>query len=329
MCGPQNLYAEQMKTSQPSACTSTGSCAAYWTASTQHSAPTSCASSETRATSTIVPTAFDDAAHATTRTRSSSFRSRSSRSSRRSSLTSTQSTSKPRSAASSTHGATPPSWSRRETRMRSPSFQSREAVRESMKSSVVMFVPKTTSSDEQLRKRPASARARFRISATRSPVAYGAPRFALASRSVRAIASPTSSGTCDPPGASRNTKSPCSAEKRALIAWTSSTVVAMQRAYLAGMEVSRVILGCGNFGGIGSAPEFFGRGESREQALELLDAAWDAGITTFDTADAYGGGRSEEYLGEWLRSRRPEGAVVTSKTFNPMTAGADHGLAPE
>jgi 1-deoxyxylulose-5-phosphate synthase len=95
------------------------------------------------------------------------------------------------------------------------------------------------------------------------------------------------------------------------------------------MEVSRVILGCGNFGGIGSAPEFFGKGESREQAFELLDAAWAAGITTFDTADAYGGGRSEEYLGEWLRSRRPEGAVVTSKTFNPMAAGADHGLAPE
>ena len=61
-----------MKTSQPSACTSTGTCAAYCTASTQHSAPASCASSETRATSTIVPTAFDEPTHATTRTRSSS-----------------------------------------------------------------------------------------------------------------------------------------------------------------------------------------------------------------------------------------------------------------
>jgi aryl-alcohol dehydrogenase-like predicted oxidoreductase len=102
----------------------------------------------------------------------------------------------------------------------------------------------------------------------------------------------------------------------------------MDRAYLAGIEVSRVILGCGNFGGIGSAPELFGHGESREEAFAILDAAWDAGVTTFDTADAYGGGRSETYLGDWLRSRRPAGAVITTKTFNPMAAGADHGLAP-
>jgi aryl-alcohol dehydrogenase-like predicted oxidoreductase len=102
----------------------------------------------------------------------------------------------------------------------------------------------------------------------------------------------------------------------------------MERAYLAGIEVSRMILGCGNFGGIGSAPELFGRGESRDEAFAVLDAAWDAGITTFDTADAYGGGRSEAYLGAWLASRRPDGAVVTTKTFNPMDTGADHGLAP-
>jgi len=89
-----------------------------------------------------------------------------------------------------------------------------------------------------------------------------------------------------------------------------------------------VILGCGNFGGIGSAPDFFGQGESREEALAILDTAWDAGITTFDTADAYGGGRSETYLGDWLRSRRPDGAVITTKTFNPTERGGDHGLAP-
>ena len=32
-----------------------------------------------------------------------------------------------------------------------------------------------------------------------------------------------------------------------------------------GVEVSRVALGCGNFGGIGSAPAFFGQGESEEE----------------------------------------------------------------
>jgi aryl-alcohol dehydrogenase-like predicted oxidoreductase len=102
----------------------------------------------------------------------------------------------------------------------------------------------------------------------------------------------------------------------------------MERAYLGGVEVSRVILGCGNFGGIGSSPAFFGQGESEEQAFTLMDAAWDAGITTFDTADAYGGGRSESFIGAWIASRRPAGLVLTTKTFNPMDEGEDHGLAP-
>jgi aryl-alcohol dehydrogenase-like predicted oxidoreductase len=96
----------------------------------------------------------------------------------------------------------------------------------------------------------------------------------------------------------------------------------MDRAY------PRLILGCGNFGGIGSAPAFFEQGETLEQALELMDAAWEKGITWFDTADAYGGGRSETYVGEWIRTRRPDGLRITTKTFNPMDEGEDHGLAP-
>ena len=90
-----------------------------------------------------------------------------------------------------------------------------------------------------------------------------------------------------------------------------------------------MILGCGNFGGIGSAPAFFGQGETLEQALELMDAAWEAGLTWFDTADAYGGGRSEACIGEWIRTRRPEGLRITTKTFNPMAEGEDRGLAPD
>ena len=99
-----------------------------------------------------------------------------------------------------------------------------------------------------------------------------------------------------------------------------------------GVDVSRIILGCGNFGGIGSSPAFFGKGETEAEAHTLLDAAWEAGITTYDTADAYGGGRSESYLGSWLRRRGRavrDRIVLTTKTFNPMSAGADSGLAPE
>src|SRR5262245_2236287 len=94
------------------------------------------------------------------------------------------------------------------------------------------------------------------------------------------------------------------------------------------LTVSRIALGCGNFGGIGSAPEFFGQGLGEDQALALMDAAWQAGITHFDTADAYGGGRSELAIGRWIASRgvRPQ---LTTKTFNPMQAGADPGLKPE
>jgi aryl-alcohol dehydrogenase-like predicted oxidoreductase len=95
-----------------------------------------------------------------------------------------------------------------------------------------------------------------------------------------------------------------------------------------GLTVARIALGCGNFGGIGSAPEFFGHGLTEDQAFKLMDAAWASGITHFDTADAYGGGRSERAIGRWIRSRgvRPR---LTTKTFNPMEAGADHGLRPD
>ncbi len=95
-----------------------------------------------------------------------------------------------------------------------------------------------------------------------------------------------------------------------------------------GLTVSRIALGCGNFGGVGSAPEFFGQGLTENQAFELMDAAYQAGIGWFDTADAYGGGRSERAIGRWMASRgvRPR---LTTKTFNPMEAGADHGLNPD
>lgn len=91
--------------------------------------------------------------------------------------------------------------------------------------------------------------------------------------------------------------------------------------------LERLALGCGSFGGIGSAPEWFGRGLTEPQAFALMDAAWELGITHFDTADAYGGGRSELMIGAWMRARgvRP---TLTTKTYNPMAADGDHGLAP-
>jgi aryl-alcohol dehydrogenase-like predicted oxidoreductase len=96
-----------------------------------------------------------------------------------------------------------------------------------------------------------------------------------------------------------------------------------------GVSVTRIVLGCGNFGGVGSSPAFFGQGIPREEAPRIMDAAWDLGIRTFDTADAYGGGRSETWIGEWLTTKGSsvrDSLTVETKTFNPMEAGADHGL---
>jgi aryl-alcohol dehydrogenase-like predicted oxidoreductase len=96
-----------------------------------------------------------------------------------------------------------------------------------------------------------------------------------------------------------------------------------------GVRVTRLALGCGNFGGIGSAPEFFGQGETHGQALALMDAAWEAGVRLFDTAASYGGGRSERWIGEWIAARgtRP---VLATKVFHSVTGDPDdRGLAPE
>ena len=95
------------------------------------------------------------------------------------------------------------------------------------------------------------------------------------------------------------------------------------------MEITRIALGCGNFGGVGSAPEFFGQGESRDEAFALMDAAWELGVRHFDTAASYGGGRSERWLGAWMaeRGRRP---AVTTKVFHSVTGDpTDKGLAPK
>jgi aryl-alcohol dehydrogenase-like predicted oxidoreductase len=91
----------------------------------------------------------------------------------------------------------------------------------------------------------------------------------------------------------------------------------------------RLCLGCGNFGGIGSAPEFFGKGTDEEQAFAIMDAALAGGIAWFDTADAYGGGASESFIGRWRRARAAQGLLLTTKVFNPVGDDpSDRGLAP-
>ncbi len=68
-----------------------------------------------------------------------------------------------------------------------------------------------------------------------------------------------------------------------------------------GLRVSRAGLGCNNFGRRCDAAE---TARVVERALEL-------GVTLFDTADIYGGGLSEEYLGKALGARRKDALIAT------------------
>jgi aryl-alcohol dehydrogenase-like predicted oxidoreductase len=70
-----------------------------------------------------------------------------------------------------------------------------------------------------------------------------------------------------------------------------------------GVEVSAVGLGCNNFG----------RRLDLQGTRRVVDEALERGVTFFDTADIYGGGRSEEFLGELLEGRRD--AVVLATKF--------------
>src|SRR3954466_15798334 len=78
-----------------------------------------------------------------------------------------------------------------------------------------------------------------------------------------------------------------------------------------GLMVSVVGLGCNAFGSRIDA----------DRTQRVVDAALDAGITLFDTADTYGGGESEELLGRALGTRRDD--VVVATKFGMDMEGAN------
>ena len=75
----------------------------------------------------------------------------------------------------------------------------------------------------------------------------------------------------------------------------------MERRRIGGLEVSLAGLGTNNFG----------RRLDAAATRDVVAAALDAGVTHFDTADIYGEGRSEEYLGRALGARRAEVTVAS------------------
>ena len=93
---------------------------------------------------------------------------------------------------------------------------------------------------------------------------------------------------------------------------TLSTGLPARRLGDSELEVSIVGLGCNNFG----------RRLDLDRTAAVLDAALDAGITLFDTADVYGDGDSERLMGEALEGRREEFVLATK--FGWELSGADH-----
>jgi aryl-alcohol dehydrogenase-like predicted oxidoreductase len=85
------------------------------------------------------------------------------------------------------------------------------------------------------------------------------------------------------------------------------------------LEVSIVGLGCNNFGMAIDA----------DATRAVVDAAFEAGINYFDTAESYGQGQSEEFLGRALAGRRDEVLVATKWGHTASLQEGERGGDPE
>lgn len=91
----------------------------------------------------------------------------------------------------------------------------------------------------------------------------------------------------------------------------------MEQRRIGSLRVSVVGLGCNNFG----------RRVDVADTAEVVRTALDAGVNFFDTADLYGDGKSEEYLGRALRGRRAEAVIATKFGHERSVFGS--GARPE
>jgi aryl-alcohol dehydrogenase-like predicted oxidoreductase len=90
----------------------------------------------------------------------------------------------------------------------------------------------------------------------------------------------------------------------------------METRTIGSLEVSVLGLGCNNFG----------RRVDEAGTRRVVDAAIDAGVTLFDTADNYGGTLSESFLGQILQGRRDR--IVLATKFGMEVAPDRTGAAP-
>lgn len=91
----------------------------------------------------------------------------------------------------------------------------------------------------------------------------------------------------------------------------------MEKRNIGSLRVSVIGLGCNNFG----------RKLDEAGTAKVVHAALDAGINFFDTADVYGGTKSEEFLGRALRKRR--NSVLIATKFGMAIDETRKGARPE
>jgi aryl-alcohol dehydrogenase-like predicted oxidoreductase len=91
----------------------------------------------------------------------------------------------------------------------------------------------------------------------------------------------------------------------------------LEKRKIGSLEVSLAGLGCNNFGWRIDA----------DGTAAVVNAAIESGINFFDTADIYGGGQSEEYLGRALKGRRDKVLVATK--FGMKMGEGKEGAKPE
>ena len=91
-----------------------------------------------------------------------------------------------------------------------------------------------------------------------------------------------------------------------------------------GLKVPALSLGTATFGGAGEFFKGFGETDVAE-ATRLVDICLEAGLTMFDTADAYSGGVSEEILGQAIKGRRDKVLISTKGTFRTGSGANDVG----
>ena len=72
----------------------------------------------------------------------------------------------------------------------------------------------------------------------------------------------------------------------------------------------------------------YGVGVEADKARSCLDAAFDVGINFIDTANIYGRGAAETFLGEALKARPRDSYILATKLYFPMT-DTDYGLSAE